>query len=322
MSWQEIVFIIQQTQNIAIPLLIVALGGFYSERSGVVNIALEGIMVFGSFFGIVTVFLIQQSGTVMNPFLLYGLGCLAAIVSGILIAAIHAFASINMNADQTISGTAINMFAPAFTIFFARQLYSVKDIPYKNVFMIKKVPLLGDIPILGELLFQRAYLTTLIGLIILLVTIFIVYKTKFGLHLRAAGENPHALDSAGVSVAKVRWISVLTSGALAALGGFTIMIPISISFSGTANGYGFLAIAILIFAQWKPLNILFTSLFFALLLTIANTFSGIPFLLALKIPDSIFKMVPYLATLLVLFFTSKRSLAPKSLGEPYDKGKR
>ena len=319
MSLQIFFHIFQQMQYIAIPLLVVALGGLFSERSGVINIALEGIMVFGQFFGVMTLFLLQ--GT-MSGQVLFILAMIVATISGILLSAVHAFASINMSADQTISGTAINMFAPAFTIFAARLFYSVKEIPFKNTFLIRKLPLLGDIPIIGPMFFQRIYISTFIGLVILLVSIFIIYKTKFGLHLRAAGENPHALDAAGVNVYKIRWISVLVSGALAGLGGFTIIVPMSTVFAGTASGQGFLALAILIFSQWRPVNLLFTSIFFAVTLTISNTYSVIPALVQLGIPGQVFRMFPYIATLVVLIFTSKKSAAPRAAGKPYDQGQR
>lgn len=319
MSLDIFYFVFQQMQYIAIPLLIVALGGLFSERSGVINIALEGIMVFGQFFGIMTMFFLQD---IIQGQALFVIAMLASVLAGIVLSAVHAYASINMKADQTISGTAINMFAPAFTIFAARLFYSVKEIPFKNTFLIRKIPLLGDIPVIGPMFFQRVYISTFIGLAILALAIFIIYKTKFGLHLRAAGENPHALDAAGVNVYKVRWISVLTSGALAGLGGLTILVPMSTVFSGTASGQGFLALAILIFSQWKPLNLLFTSVFFAVALTISNTYSVIPALVQLGIPGQVFRMFPYIATLVVLIFTSKKSAAPRAAGKPYDQGQR
>lgn len=311
--------IIRQTLYVSVPLMIIALGGLFSERSGIINIALEGIMVFGSFFGILTMHLLQD---VISGQVLYILALAIASISGIVIAALHAYASINMNADQTISGTAINLFAPAFTIFLARLFYSVKEIPFKNTFLIREVPILSDIPILGPILFQRTYISTFIGIALLFYVRFLMYNTRFGLRLRAAGDNPHALEAAGVSVHKMRWTAVLISGALAGMGGLMLTVPISTAFSGTANGYGFLAIAILIFGQWEPRPILYTSLFFSVTLVISNTYSAIPFLLRLKIPEEIFKMLPYLATIIVLFFTSKTSAAPKALGEPYDQGKR
>lgn len=319
MSIEIFYHIFQQMQYIAIPLLVVALGGLFSERSGVINIALEGIMVFGQFFGIMTIFLLQDT---MSGQSLYLIAMVVATLAGIILSAVHAFASINMSADQTISGTAINMFAPAFTIFAARLFYSVKEIPFRNTFLIRKIPLLGDIPVIGPMFFQRVYISTFVGLLILGLAIFVIYKTKFGLHLRAAGENPHALDAAGVNVYKVRWISVLVSGALAGLGGLTIMVPISTVFAGTANGQGFLALAILIFSQWRPMNLLFTSIFFAVALTISNTYSVIPALVQLGVPGQVFRMFPYIATLVVLIFTSKKSAAPRAAGKPYDQGQR
>lgn len=312
-------FVFQQTLYIAIPLLMIAIGGLFSERSGVINIGLEGIMVFGAFFGIATMFILGDSITGQTLYLLAGL---VAAIAGTILSAVHAFASINMNADQTISGTAINIFAPAFTVFLARAVYHVKEIPVKGNFIIRKVPFLSEIPVIGEMFFQQAYLSTLIGLIILGITVFVIYKTKFGLRLRAAGENPHALDAAGVSVKKIRWIGVLVSGALAGLGGLYITIPVTTAFSGTANGFGFLAIAILIFGQWKPWNVFFSSIFFGFALTISNVYSSIPILFNAGIPGQIFNMIPYIATLIVLIFTSKKSSAPKALGEPYDQGKR
>ena len=319
MSLKIFFHIFQQMQYIAIPLLVVALGGLFSERSGVINIALEGTMVFGQFFGIMTMFLLQDT---MSGQMLFILSMLVATLSGIILSSIHAYASINMKADQTISGTAINMFAPAFTIFVARLFYSVKEVPFTNTFLIHKIPLLGDIPYIGPMFFQRVYISTFIGIAILAISIFVIYKTKFGYHLRAAGENPQALDAAGVNVYKIRWISVLLSGALSGLGGLIIMVPMSTVFAGTANGAGFLALAILIFSQWKPVNLLFTSFFFAITLTISNTYSVIPALVQIGIPGQVFRMFPYIATLVVLIFTSKKSAAPKDLGEPYDQGQR
>ena len=319
MSLKIFFHIFQQMQYIAIPLLVVALGGLFSERSGVINIALEGTMVFGQFFGIMTMFLLQDT---MSGQMLFILSMLVATLSGIILSSIHAYASINMKADQTISGTAINMFAPAFTIFVARLFYSVKEVPFTNTFLIHKIPLLGDIPYIGPMFFQRVYISTFIGIAILAISIFVIYKTKFGYHLRAAGENPQALDAAGVNVYKIRWISVLLSGALSGLGGLIIMVPMSTVFAGTANGAGFLALAILIFSQWKPVNLIFTSFFFAITLTISNTYSVIPALVQIGIPGQVFRMFPYIATLVVLIFTSKKSAAPKDLGEPYDQGQR
>lgn len=312
-------FIIQQMMYFSIPLLIVALGGLFSERSGVVNIALEGIMVIGAFSGIY--FISQTQDTLPGqPVLL--LAILVAAVSGMLISLLHAYAAINMKADQVISGTAINIFAPAFVIFVARMLQGVQQVPFVNQFRIDSVPVLGSIPVIGPLLFQNAYITTYIGVAILIITWLVLYKTRFGLRLRACGEHPQAADSVGINVYKMRYAGVLISGALAGIGGLVFVIPTSTNFNATVSGYGFLALAVLIFGQWKPWRIAGAALFFGFMKTLSAVYSGIPFLVGLGIPSNIYKMIPYVATLILLAFTGKTSCAPKAEGIPYDKGSR
>ena len=317
----SIYFLIQQMMFFSIPLLIVALGGMFSERSGVVNIALEGIMVAGAFFSI---FFINQVQDRMSGQGLLVLAILIAAGSGMLFSALHAYAAITLKSDQTISGTALNMIAPAAAIYLARTVLpnGVQQIQFTNTFRIEKVPGLGDIPVLGPLLFQNSYITTYLGLIILAVSAFVLYKTRFGLRLRACGEHPQAADSVGINVYKMRYAGVLISGALAGLGGLVYVIPTSTNFNATVAGYGFLALAVLIFGQWKPLRIFIAAFFFGLMKTIASSYSGIPFLKDLGIPSDIYKMVPFIATMVVLAFTSKRSQAPRASGVPYDKGAR
>lgn len=249
---------------------------------------------------------------------------LIAAASGAAFSLLHAYASINMRADQTISGTALNMIAPAFAIYMARtlQAHGVQQISFVNAFRIRSVPVLGDIPVLGPLLFQNTYITTYVGLGILACAAFALYKTRFGLRLRACGEHPQAADSVGINVYKIRYAGVALSGALAGLGGLVFVIPTSTNFNATVAGYGFLALAVLIFGQWKPLRILMAALFFGLMKTISAGYSGIPLLKSLPIPGDVYKMVPYIATLIVLAFTSKKSQAPRASGVPYDKGSR
>jgi simple sugar transport system permease protein len=315
-------FLVQQTMFFSIPLLIVALGGMFSERSGVINIALDGIMILGAFAGILFINVMQESGTGIPPQLLLLLALLLAAAVGVIVSLAHAYASINMKADQVISGTAINMFAPAFAIFAARCIRGVQQVPFKNTFRIDKVPVLGDIPVLGPLLFQNTYITTYLGFAILIVSAIVLYKTRFGLRLRACGEHPQAADSVGINVYKMRYIGVAISGALAGMGGLVFVIPTSTNFNATVAGYGFLALAVLIFGQWRPARILMAAFFFGLMKTIASAYSGIPLLSGLGIPNDIYKMIPYLATLIVLAFTSKNSQAPRAEGIPYDKGSR
>ncbi|MDD2970276.1 MAG: ABC transporter permease [Lachnospiraceae bacterium] len=312
-------FIFQQTMFFAIPLLIVALGGMFSERSGVVNIALEGIMTMGAFTSILFLNLSADSLSGQGQLLI---AIVIAMVTGSMFSALHAYAAINMKADQTISGTALNMFAPAFAIFIARIIQGVQQIQFANTFRIDAVPILGSIPFIGDLFFKNTYITTFIGIAILVLATIVLYKTKFGLRLRACGEHPHAADAAGINVYRMQYAGVLISGALAGLGGLVFVVPTSTNFNATVSGYGFLALAVLIFGQWKPVKIMGASLFFGLTKAVAASYSGIPFLSNLGIPSYLFKMIPYIATLVVLIFTSKNSMAPRASGVPYDKGQR
>ncbi len=316
-------FLIQQMMTYSIPLLIVALGGLFSERCGVVNIALEGIMIIGGFSSILFINFMQNLG-VMDGQILLLCAILIAAISGGVFSLLHAYAAINMKADQTISGTALNMFAPAFAVFAARMIQEngVQQITFKNTFRIAQVPVLSKIPILGDMLFKQSFITTYIGFGILIAAIILLYKTRFGLRLRACGEHPQAADSVGVNVYRMRYAGVTISGMLAGLGGLVFVVPTSTNFNATVAGYGFLGIAVLIFGQWKPLRILFAALFFGLMKTISSSYSGIPVLLELGINSYIYKMIPYIATLIVLAFTSKNSQAPRASGQPYDKGSR
>jgi simple sugar transport system permease protein len=303
----------------SIPLLIVALGGMFSERGGVVNIALEGIMIMGAFAGIL--FINTYQGVLPGqPVLIIAI--IISVATGVLVSLTHAYASINMKADQVISGTAINMFAPAFAIYVARMLRTVQQIPFVNEFRIESVPYAGSIPVIGPLFFQNTYITTYLGLIILLASSFVLYKTKFGLRLRSCGEHPQAADSVGINVYKMRYAGVMISGGLAGLGGLVFIIPTSTNFNATVSGYGFLALAVLIFGQWKPSRILLSAFFFGLLKATASSYSGIEWLKNIPIHSNVYKMMPYIVTLIVLAFTSKKSQAPKAEGIPYDKGGR
>jgi len=312
-------FVMQQTMFFMIPLMVVALGGLFSEKSGIVNIALEGKMVMGAFTGIlfITTFQDRLPG---QPILILGL--LVSVVVGVVVSLLHAYASINLGANQIISGVAINMFAPAFAVYASRLIVGTQNMHFFNQFRIESVPFLGRIPFLGPILFQGAYITTYLGFLLLIATAFVIYKTKFGLRLRACGEHPQAADSVGVSVTKMRYSGVMLSGALAGLGGLIWIIPISNIFTGTVSGYGFLALAVLIFGGWKPVRILFAAFFFGFMQAIAASYTGIDFLRDLGIPAQFFRMLPFIATLVVLAFTSKNTMAPKAVGQPYDKGGR
>jgi len=312
-------FVIQQTMFFMVPLMIVALGGLFSEKSGIVNIALEGKMIMGAFTGILIISTFQDRlpGT---PILLIAI--LASLVTGMIVSFFHAYAAISLRANQIISGTAINMFGYAFAVYFARILTGTQNINFVNQFRIVSVPILGSIPLIGPMLFQNTYITTYLGFLLMAIGSFVLYKTKFGLRLRACGEHPGAADSVGINVVKMRYAGVLISGALAGLGGVILIIPISTIFSGSVSGYGFLALAVLIFGGWNPVKIIIAAFFFGLLQTIASSYAAIDFLRVLNIPAHFYRMAPYVATLIVLAFTSKNTTAPRALGEVYDKGQR
>ncbi|MDR1953428.1 MAG: ABC transporter permease [Clostridiales Family XIII bacterium] len=312
-------FLAQQTMFFAIPLLIVALGGMYTERSGVINIALEGIMVMGAF---VSIFFLNIFQGVLSGQVLLLLAVLVASLAGGLFSLLHAFASINLKADQTISGTALNMFAPAFAIFIARMVTGLQQIPFQDTFHIAKVPVLGSIPLIGPILFQNCYITTYLGIGIFIAAKIVINKTKFGLRLRACGEHPQAADTVGINVYKIRYAGVFISGVLAGIGGLVFVIPTSTNFNASVAGYGFLALAVLIFGQWRTGRIFVAAFFFGIMKTFASAYSGIPILKDMAIPNEVYKMIPYVATLIVLVFLSKNSQAPRAEGIPYDKGSR
>ena len=214
------------------------------------------------------------------------------------------------------------MFAPAFALFMARMVQGKSQVPFTDTFHIEKVPVLGDIPVIGPMFFQNCYLSTYIGILIFIAASVLISRTRFGLRLRACGEHPQAADSVGINVYKIRYAGVLISGVLAGVGGLIFVIPTSTNFNASVAGYGFLALAVLIFGQWRTKGILGAAFFFGILKTLASTYSGIPVIKDLPIPNEIYKMLPYVVTLIVLAFSSGKSKAPKAEGIPYDKGSR
>ena len=309
--WVTLTQILPYAIAYTIPMLVTSLGGLYSERSGVTNIGLEGLMLVGYFASAITIKLTEATlGVSALP-----VGLLAGVLAGAIFALLHAFASINLRADQIISGTAINMLAAALTVYLARTISGSGNVRIFMGIVRTNVPFLSKIPILGPLFFSQTYWTTWLCLLIWALSWILLYKTSFGLRLRACGEHPSAVASAGVNVHFMRYFGVIMSGALAGLGGSVILITYSGEFNGTVAGLGFLSLAALIFGQWKPLGILGATFFFGIATTIANVSQVIP---ALNIiPPVIFKVFPYIATLLALVAFSKKSAAPKAVGEPF-----
>ena len=316
-------YLIQNMLPVAISLLLVALGGMFSEIGGIVNIALEGIMLFGAFFGALFVYFVQGLG--INPQIVLLLGMLVAGVSGLLYSLLLSFAAVNMKADQVITGTSLNMLIPALILLISKMFFISDGVTTNMDFYIRKIPVLGDIPILGPMFFQKTYLTVGIGIILFIISQIVFYKTKFGLRLRACGEHPHAADSVGINVYKMRYAGTSISGVLGGIGGFFYSVGImnaNVNGHTGVAGFGFLALAVMIFGQWKPGKIFIGAMFFAFLRTLAYSVSLIPFLNNLGIDQTYYKMLPYVATMVVLAFTSKKSRAPKAEGIPYDKAER
>ena len=341
-------FLIQQTLLYAVPLMIVALAGVFAERSGIINLALEGIMIFGAFIGVLFVNLVQKAGTfaeakaagdwvALQGFMV--LAMLAAAVMGAVFSLLLSFASVNLKADQTIGGTALNLLAPALVLFFIRIIANQNTLQMAegdsaSWFMIKK-SFFGygrgdEMGFFGSTFIDKTYLATYICILLFIILSILLYKTRFGLRLRSCGENPQAADSLGINVYVMRYAGTTISGALAGMGGFVYALTTAnCASTGDVAGFGFLALAVMIFGNWKPLNIACSALLFGLFKCIAASYASIDingdgvFLLAdLGISPHFYRMLPYLITLLVLAFTSKKSRAPKAEGIPYDKSTR
>lgn len=313
--WQTIEQMAPYAVAYTIPLLITALGGLYSERSGIVNIGLEGLMVVGSFIGGVTVY---YFGAALGSNAAW-LGLILAIIGGMIFSLLHAFASINLNANQTISGTAINLLASALVLFISRKFVGTGNIVINSMTRFD-VPLLKNIPVLGRLFFTDTYPTTWFVLGILIISWFVIERTRFGLRLRACGEYPEAADAAGIRVARIRYIGVLLSGACAGLGGAIYTVTTAGQCNGSVDGLGFLALAGLIFGQWRPFRILAATLFFGFAVTMAQISMLLPSLAS--VPPLILKVFPYVVTMLALVAFSKTSQAPRASGKYFEYSKK
>ena len=322
-------FLIQQTLIYAVPLMIVALAGVFAERSGIINLALEGIMVFGAFIGVWFVRILQTSDAILslkqsgNWVALQGVELLTMLVAaafGALFSLLLSFASINLRADQTIGGTALNLLATAVAVVISKNFSDSGSakLNYSNkpfLFSIGGLELSIFVPL---------------GIALLIISYIVLYKTRFGLRLRACGENPQAADSLGINVYKMRYAGTTISGALAGMGGFVYALTTAnCASNGDVAGFGFLALAVMIFGNWKPVNIAASSLLFGLFKCIAASYAsidingdGVYMLAEIGISAHLYRMLPYIVTLLVLAFTSKSSRAPKAEGIPYDKGQR
>ena len=312
------ILLLQYTLIFASVLLLVALGGCFSEHSGVINIGLEGIMVMGALGGALMMKFLPESTPAFGMILLV---VLAAIALGVIYSLLLAVAAVNFKADQTLVGTAMNLLGTAAATVFVKAMNtaeSVDNVSSTIQYINAKKAFLVNI---GGFEFNWFMLLAALALIGAYVSL---YKTRFGLRLMACGEHPQAADSVGINVYKMRYAGVLISGMLGGLGGI-VYITAGVSewkFENGVAGFGFLALAVMIFGQWKPTRIALAALLFGFFRALGNVYSGFEFLKALNLPAAMYNMLPYIISLVVLAFTSKKSRAPKAEGIPYDKGQR
>ena len=309
--------LIQYTLIFASVLMLVALGGCISEHSGVINLGLEGIMVIGALGGA----LVMSSAGITSPALMVILAMLAAALAGMLYSCLLGVAAIHFKADQTLVGTAMNLLATAGATVLVKAMNTAanpdnhsSEIEYIGARKMFIVNING---------FEFNWFM-LVAVIAVLLVYFLLYKNRFGLRLMACGEHPQAAGSVGINVYKMRWAGVLISGLLGGLGGLCyILAGVSLwKFENGVAGFGFLALAVMIFGQWKPTRIALAALLFGLFRALSNTYAGFPFLVSLNLPGNVYNMMPYIVCLIVLAFTSKASHAPKAEGIPDDKGSR
>ena len=308
--------LIQYTLVYTSVLTLVALGGCFSEHSGVINIGLEGIMVIGALGGALVLKYLPDSTAAIWVVLLT---VAVAVAAGVIYSLLLGVASITFKADQTLVGTAMNMLGVAAATVAVKALNIAETAGSNNspkvIYSTLKLLMASGTEFSWFLIFT---------VILLAASYVILYKTKFGLRLQACGEHPQAADSVGINVKRMRYAGVLISGALGGLGGI-VYITAGVSewsFDVGVAGFGFLSLAVMIFGQWKPLRIALAALLFGFFRALGNVAGGFAFLDALNIPKSIYNMLPYIISLIVLALTSKKSRAPKAEGIPYDKGQR
>lgn len=319
MNFLEVLYIVVPVAlAYATPLIIAALGGIFSERSGVVNIALEGIMVIGAATGIITTLTLTDLGVgASSPWI----ALLVAMVVGALFSLFLAVPAILWRADQTVLGVAINMLAIGLAIFVVRVLYNKGQTDFIEYRISKEnVPFLSDIPVL-KMFFINVQYTSFIAIALAFVVWFVIFKTPFGLRLRSVGEHPMAADTMGINVTKMRFMGVMLSGAFGGLAGAVYAVTVTTNFSGTTIvGQGFLAIAAMIFGKWNPLGALGAGLFFGFAQALSIIGSNLPVIN--NVPQLLLLIAPYALTILALAGLVGRADAPKSVGIPYIKGKR
>ncbi|MGN1400381.1 MAG: ABC transporter permease [Bacillus sp. (in: firmicutes)] len=319
MSFLEILHIIVPSMiAFAAPLIFTALGGVFSEKSGVVNIGLEGLMVFGAFSSIVFTLSFSDVFGAATPWI----AILVAMGTGMLFSLMHAVASISFRANQVVSGVAINFLATGLCMFLVKLMYDKGQTDrISERFSKIEIPVLSDIPVIGDIFFSDVYLISWIAIIIPFAAWYVMFKTPFGLRIRSVGEHPMAADTMGINVTRIRYLSVVISGAFAGIGGAVHAITVTNNFeASTINGQGFMALAAMIFGKWHPLGALGAALFFGLAQSLRYVGGSLPFFSG--IPSVYLDILPYVLTIVALAGFIGRADAPKASGEPYVKGGR
>ncbi|MCM3361589.1 ABC transporter permease [Niallia sp. Sow4_A1] len=314
-----LLIVIPSSLLFAAPLIFTALGGNFSERAGVVNIGLEGLMVMGAFSSIVFNLTFADSLGDWTPWI----SLLVAMVVGAIFSVLHAVASITFRADQTVSGVAINLLAAGLAMFLVKLIYDGKGQTGTIRYSFKKIdiPILKDIPVIGDLFFSNTYWTSYLAIIVAIIAWYVMYKTPFGLRLRSVGEHPMAADTMGINVIKMRYIAVILSGAFGGVGGGVFAQSITNDFThATISGQGFMALAALIFGKWNPLGAMGAAIFFGFAQSLSIVGSSLPFLES--IPSVYLLIAPYVLTIIALTGFIGRADAPKASGVPYIKGSR
>ena len=319
MNWIRIIeLMLPGMLTVATPLIIAGIGGMFSERSGVVNIALEGLMLFGAFSAAsIIIFFESLELFDLGPWL----SLIVAGIAGALFSLVLAVSIITLSADHTIAGTAVNMLAAGLTLYLSQIIFNQqRTVAFKQVFRKITVPFLSEIPIIGGL-FTQIHPTIFLAIIIVVISWFVMYKTAFGLRLRSCGENPQASASMGIDVLKTRYTAVIISGFLAGIAGGIVVLSMDTQFTGgTIHGLGFIAVAAIIFGKWNPFGILGAALFFGLSQSMGVYASSIPILD--KLPPQLFVAIPYIFTVIALIAFRGKSVGPKAAGEIYDVSKR
>ncbi|SFC08548.1 nucleoside ABC transporter membrane protein [Bacillus sp. OV322] len=316
--YQILQIIVPAMIALAAPLIFTALGGVFSERTGVVNIGLEGLMVIGAFVSIVFDLTFADQLGSWTPWI----SVIVAMVAAMIFSLLHAVATITFRADQTVSGVAINLLAVGLTLFLVKLIYGKGQTDViQATFNKVDIPVLSDIPFIGKIFFSDGYYVSYIAILLAVAVWYIIYKTPVGLRIRAVGEHPMAADTMGVSVFKIRYLGVMLSGALGGVGGAVHALTVTNDFShSTINGQGFMALAAMIFGKWHPLGAMGAGLFFGLAQSLSVVGASLPFFK--DIPPVYLLIAPYVLTIIALTGFIGRADAPKASGQPYIKGKR